>query len=172
VPLRWAIPLLASMALLHVFIAQAVFLVKVNPYRLDGTLDAEYISEDFMVSYDGVLATLVWSVVLILALHGLGLRKLQTENMPLMCNNSRAISAACHPPRGEENAANGPVAYGVLIGEGERLERVGFSGREVGRLQVGVVYYRQRHDVGHGVGREVTQTQAPLPSYRSRDVYG
>jgi len=141
VPLRWAIPLLASMALLHVFVAQAVFLVKVNPYSLDGTLNVEYVSEDFMVSYDGILATLVSCVVLILALHGIGLRKLHTKDMPMMCNNSRAISAACHLPRGEENAANKPVAYGVLIGEGERLDRVGFSSLEVGKLQKGVVYH-------------------------------
>lgn len=166
VPLRYAIPLLISMAVLHVFISQAVFLVKVNPYRLDGTLDTTSSPSSFMVSFDGLLATLVWSGVLILALHGLGLRKLHTKDMPLMCNNSRAISAACHPPRGDGNAANKPVAYGVLIVDGERLDRVGFSSNEVGRLQAGVVYHKQ----GHDDGRNVAQTQAP--SYRPRIVYG
>lgn len=68
----------------------------------------------------------------------ISLNKFDARNMPLLGSNSLAISAACHPPPDDVDAATSKIGYGVLPGDGDR---VGFTSFEVGELQEGVVYH-------------------------------
>ena len=126
-----------SMALLHYFISQSLFLEITDIYDINGefwpswsTLSPEY-------SHIGILVSILWGAVMILTLYGLGLNWYE-GSMPLLGSNSLAIAAACHPPADDINAATSKIAYGVLAGGGDR---VSFTSFEVGELQEGVVYH-------------------------------
>lgn len=141
IPFRYALLLSASMAVLHFFVSSAIFLTTVGVYDLAGNLDTEASFTVFMQSLGGLNASMIWASVLLVILYILGLRSLQTKNMPLVVNNSLAISAACHALDTDRDAAKKPLAYGVLVGPGERMDRAGFSSMDVGCLQDRVVYH-------------------------------
>lgn len=60
-----------------------------------------------------IFVALVLGLVMILALVVNGFRKLD-PGMPVASSCSAAISAACHLPLGEEDAALYPLMYGVV----------------------------------------------------------
>jgi hypothetical protein len=71
--------------------------------------------------------------------------------MPIIGTNSAAISAACHPVVGDEDAATKALMYGVVEGPprdqgmaGDRgdVAHVCFSSFEVTPLEDGRMYYR------------------------------
>jgi len=140
IPFRYALLLSASIALLHFFISEAIFLTTVDVYDSAGNLDIDASFTVFMQSLGGLHASMIWAGVLLVILYILGLLPLQTKNMPLVSNNSLAISAACHALDTDQDAAKRPLAYGVLVGPGEGMNRAGFSSMEVGYLRDGVVY--------------------------------
>jgi len=141
IPFRYALLLSASVALLHFFVSEAIFLTTVDVYDVAGNLDTDASFTVFMQSQGGLNASMIWASVLLVILYILGLLPLQTKNMPLVSNNSLAISAACHALDTDRDAAKRPIVYGVLVSPRERMDRAGFSSMEVGCLQDGVVYH-------------------------------
>ncbi|GME45538.1 hypothetical protein GTA08_BOTSDO04901 [Neofusicoccum parvum] len=128
-PYRYALPLAVASALLHWLASQALFMVSVT--ILDG--DRRPAREIATCGYSPVaviLATVVGSVVVLAGLVMAARRYPAT--MPLAGSCSAAISAACHPPSGDECAALLPVQWGVVKEEG---------GEEVGRDGVGHVTF-------------------------------
>lgn len=138
VPWRYSIPLLIAMGLLHYFISQSLFVQVTDLYEINGNFwpGSTMITPGF--SNPAILAGIIWSFVMLVALYDLALRRFDGRNMPLLGSNSLAISAACHPPINDINAATRKIAYGVLPGDGDR---VGFTSLKVGELQEGVVYH-------------------------------
>ena len=139
VPLRYAVPVMASMVILHFFISQAVFPVRMDVYDFAGNFSAQDSFVGFIASFDGVLSSVVWATTLMFVVHGLACRPLN-KDMPLMAGNSLAISAACHPPQGDTDAATKPVAYGVYDDDEGSVARAGFTSHNVGTLQEGTQY--------------------------------
>jgi len=140
VPLRYTTPVLASLFVLHFFISQAAFPIRMSVYDLNGNYSAPDSFVGFIESVDGVLFSIVWAATLMVILYILALRRLRTENMPLIAGNSLAISAACHPPEGDTGAATKPVAYGAFDNEERPELRAGFTSYNVSMLQEGTVY--------------------------------
>jgi hypothetical protein len=117
-PYRYSAPLMATMAtmaVLHWLVARSIFLVEVNVFDYDGNPMAEKVSACGYSSMAIVLSLFV-SGVIILALLANGVRKLE-PGMPLASSCSLAITAACHTPAGDEDAALLPLKYGVVIAE-------------------------------------------------------
>lgn len=139
VPLRYAVPVMASMIVLHFFISQAVFSIRMDVYDFNGDFSAQDSFVGFIASFDGVLSSVVWATTIMLVVHVLAWRSL-AKDMPLMEGNSLAISAACHPPQGDTDAATKPVAYGAFDDVESSGPRAGFTSHNVGTLQEGVQY--------------------------------
>jgi len=132
--------MMASMFVLHFFVSQAAIAVRMNVYDFEGKYSAPDSFAALFSSFNGAISATVWALVLVLILHGMAFRRLRTENMPFMAGNSLAISAACHPPKSDTDAASKPVAYGAFY-DAETFEtRAGFTSHNVRTLQEGVQY--------------------------------
>ena len=59
------------------------------------------------------MLTIIVGTLIVLATGAMGLRK-YPAGMPLAATCSGAISAACHPPAGDDDAAFLPVKWGVV----------------------------------------------------------
>jgi hypothetical protein len=128
---------MSAMGLLHYLISQSLFVQITDLYDVNGEYWNGTPGVALGYSLSAILACVVWSFIMLVALYGSSLRRFDARNMPLMGSNSLAISAACHPPAEDANAATSMISYGVLPGNGNR---VGFMSFEVGALQEGVVY--------------------------------
>jgi hypothetical protein len=145
-PYRYALPLMTMMATIHWLISQAIFLVKIDVYDINGSLlsvgpDSGSTSAVGYMPLAIVLA-IVLGGLLMLALIGLSFRKLH-PGIPLVGSCSLAISAACGNAR-ESDAALKPLKYGVLTNREpneEELQFVGFSQYGVDPLVDGVRYF-------------------------------
>ena len=140
IPLRYAVPMMASMFVLHFFVSQAAIAVRMNVYDFEGKYSASDSFATLFASFNGAISTTVWALALVLILHGMALRRLRTENMPFMAGNSLAISAACHPPKSDTDAATKSVAYGAFYDMDNSTTRAGFTSYNVRKLQEGVQY--------------------------------
>ena len=147
-PWKIAVPFLVLMMLLHWFVSQSIFLAYVTGSDY-GSCDANGVPKDIGVVTLGIgwspLALVLslglgGALILLLWLVGGALR--YKPGIPLVRSSSAAISAACHPKRGDDDAAGRKVMYGVLDGEvGENgLRRVGLSSGHVEPLVKGQVY--------------------------------
>lgn len=141
VPYQYSVPNLVIYMILHWLVSQSIFYVTLIPYRPDGQTDwgsdrlldptAEafgWATEDPNLAYGGsggqtvnslaysplpLFVALLVGAVMVLLLIALSFRKLKSD-IPLAGSCSAAISAACHPPRGEdtEKSVLGDVMWG------------------------------------------------------------
>ncbi|KAL2821811.1 hypothetical protein BDW59DRAFT_163993 [Aspergillus cavernicola] len=98
-PYKYAIPLLAMYATLHWLISQSLFYYEFVPYDLYGNPRVHETSLGY--SPIAILFAIIVGGSMMLLLLGLSLRRLPSR-MPLAGSCSLAISAACHPPKGED----------------------------------------------------------------------
>lgn len=143
-PLRYALPIMVAMALLHWLISQCLFLVREAVFSVSGTeLKSAY---GCSWSFVGLFWSLVVGGVLLAALFALGVGRMFSGKMPLLGSCSLTIQAACRKADGTEgvDAVAMPSKYGAWkqrAGEGPfHRRRVGFSADEVEELEDGVVY--------------------------------
>lgn len=133
------------MATLHWLISQAIFLVKIDLYDVNGSL-LEIAPNEGSTSAVGylplaILLAIILGILLLLALVVLSFRKFK-PGIPLVGSCSLAIAATCGNTR-ENDAALKPLKYGVLTTKDPDLngrKYVGFSQYEVGPLVDGVEY--------------------------------
>ncbi|KAJ5674773.1 uncharacterized protein N7477_004707 [Penicillium maclennaniae] len=116
IPYQYGVPLLLLHMILHWLISQSLYYVLVVPYNVQG--EADYGSEVSSLGYSPLpifLAILVSSLLVFLLIL-LSCKRLKSV-MPLAGACSAAISAACHPPKGENlgNAVLGPIRWGQTI---------------------------------------------------------
>jgi hypothetical protein len=139
-PYRWSLPLMISSSTLHWLLSQSFFLVRVDFYDWQGVLE-----RDRSISACGFSTTslyvLLSAVVAILAVVGyLGCVYMQTK-APLVASCSLAISAACHPPVGENNTHLAKVKWGVVEQAAEGgLGHCSLSAGKVSEPEVGKTY--------------------------------
>lgn len=146
-PLELAVPLIMAMTILHWLVSRSIFLIYITGFDYArGGADAKYLG--------AVSLTLGWSplaLILSLALWGLLLTVLWIagfafgfgSGMPLVRGCSVAISAACHPPEWDDNAAGNRLGYGVVSCSGQDISQIrhaSFSSGTVEPLRAGEVY--------------------------------
>ena len=112
-PYHYSLTLLALSSLFSWLTAQSFFVVRILIRDPDNLLPPGAIISGCGYSPGAIFATIVVGTIIVLATGATGLRK-YPAGMPLATTSSGAISAACHPPLGDENAAKLPVQWGVV----------------------------------------------------------
>lgn len=112
-PYKYGVPLLFISGILHWLVSQSLFLARVSFYLEDGTEDNA--SSFSTVGYSCIAIITVIIVGGIVVLFGIlnGFRRYK-PGIPLVGSCSAAISAACHRPKEDEDAAGKPLMWGVV----------------------------------------------------------
>ncbi|KAI9044647.1 uncharacterized protein KD926_011617 [Aspergillus affinis] len=113
-PYRYRVPFVIFSVGLHWLMSQSLFFTQVRLFDIDGELVERWSTTRCGYSLVAILTTLIVGAIATLTLVGLGLRKYKS-NMPLPIYSSVEISAACHPPPDDQDAALKPVMWGVPI---------------------------------------------------------
>lgn len=141
-PLRWGIPLNACSGVLHWLASQTLFIVRLDRIKFDGSWDKGDSVAAFGFSTSALLALFV--VHIALQIFVLVIASFQfTEAVPFSGNCSWVISAACHPPSGENDPALGKVEWGAVSDDSVASEGAGhcsFSSGLVTRPKTGRTY--------------------------------
>ncbi|KAJ5367206.1 hypothetical protein N7541_001147, partial [Penicillium brevicompactum] len=114
IPYRYTIPLLTLFTLAHWLSSQAFSLVQIIPITIHGEHDRSRVMVGVANSSLGMKLMAIPVLVALVAIFVLMFRKFQSAAMPIAMNCSAAISAACHPPVGDTNAAEKPVVWGEV----------------------------------------------------------
>jgi hypothetical protein len=141
IPYRYAIPLLTTFTLIHWFVSEGLFYVQVLPYSIYGKPipSAELVT--CAVSTLPLELGLFLMIGVFIVIAFLGGRRLKASKMPIAREWSVAISAACHPPRLDLDAAFKPVQWGVVEDDTDALyPHCSFTSKEVTEPEVNVQY--------------------------------
>lgn len=143
-PYKISIPLMVLSGVLHWLISQSVFLAVVAEYNPSGKLETPVTVASCGYSPIAMITTIVLGVLLVLVTIALGQRKYD-GSIPLVGSCSLAISAACHRPAWDTDAAVRPVLWGVIppsggITEGGGVGHCAFSSGELEPLKEGKEY--------------------------------
>lgn len=111
-PYKYGISLLAVSAILHWLVSQSLFLGNVTSHDPDGQETPGF--PIFAIGYSCIAIITVILLGVVVMIIGLlnGFR--WHQGMPLACSCSAAISAACHRPEEDFDAAIKPVMWGVV----------------------------------------------------------
>ncbi|EXJ85156.1 hypothetical protein A1O3_05831 [Capronia epimyces CBS 606.96] len=113
-PYKVAMPLMVLSGLLHWMISQAIFLVVLAEYNSDGTLASPVAVASCGFSPLAMILALAAGGVIIITTLVLGFARHYDPAIPLAGSCSVAISAACHQPDWDHDAAMKPVKWGVI----------------------------------------------------------
>ena len=116
-PYRYSIPLVIGAALLHWLISQSLFLVHVTALDDQDNPDPQLSIATCGYSYMPLIATQLLAATILAVTAGLGLLKRYEGGMPLAGSCSARISAACHPPQDDLDAALQDVQFGELVAD-------------------------------------------------------
>ncbi len=131
-PYRYSVPLITVSAAMHWLISQCIFLVKINAFGVHGQEVAHSgYSDTKSIKACGysplaMFITIIVGLAAMTVLFGFSLRPLRS-NMPLISSCSAAISTACHPPPGDDDASTKPVMWGQVwqdSGDGSSSDKV------------------------------------------------
>ena len=114
IPYRYTIPLLTLFTLAHWLSSQAFSLVQIVPITIQGEHDRSRVMVGVATSSLGMKLMAIPVLVALVAIFVLMFRKFQSAAMPIAMNCSSAISAACHPPVSDTDAAEKPVVWGEV----------------------------------------------------------
>ncbi len=134
-PYRYSIPLTATSSLLHWLVSQSIFLARVTVLDPTGVEDPSESISTCGYSSIAIIFVIGFGSILPLIAIAHGFRR-YPSGMPFAANCSAAISAACHPPEGDTDAASKPLQWGVT-GEavennaGERIGHCSFTSFEI-----------------------------------------
>ena len=112
VPYRYGVPLLIFSGLLHWLVSQSLFLVRASAFNDAGDLDPKYDISTCGYSPSAILVTIIVGIVILVLVFVNGFRS-YSPGMPLAGSCSTAISAACHPPKGDENPSTKTLMWGL-----------------------------------------------------------
>lgn len=111
---KFALPLLSVSAALHWLVSQSIFFVRLTVYATATREGGPGISDSVTTcgySVIALLCTLILGSVALLAPIVLGFRRVR-QDIPVGATNSAVVSAACHRPHGDEDAALCAVTWG------------------------------------------------------------
>ncbi|PYH81230.1 hypothetical protein BO82DRAFT_311044 [Aspergillus uvarum CBS 121591] len=112
-PMRYSGPLFVMSAALHWLLTESFYSVDWNVYNVFGEVDYDASPNGCGFSPMAIFMTIILLGMAMGALLLLGARRFKSL-MPLAAHCSAAISAACHPPPGDEGAAFQPVMWGEV----------------------------------------------------------
>ena len=113
-PWTYGLPLTLMSSLMHWLVSQSIFLVKIDFYDPRGTKGNNVLTCGYSAYAMVILLISGSAMILVLILNGF--RKLD-GGIPLVGSCSLAISAACHRPPWDTNAAYEPVQWGAVSHE-------------------------------------------------------
>ena len=116
-PYRYSIPLLITAGILHWLTSQSIFLARVDVFGQDDKMISDKTVSSCGYSPIAIMTLLIFGGAICLLEVATGFRKFRA-GMPLAGSCSAAISAACHPPDYDRDAAMKPVVWGV-VGKGK-----------------------------------------------------
>ena len=143
-PYRYSIPLLVTSSLLHWLVSQSIFLARVTVLDPTGVEDTNASISTCGYSNIAIIFVIGCGSILPLIAIAHGFRK-YPSGMPFAANCSAAISAACHPPEGDTDAASKPLLWGVTgevveTNAGEIIGHCSFTSLEVTAPVEGQLY--------------------------------
>ncbi|KAH7093703.1 hypothetical protein FB567DRAFT_178552 [Paraphoma chrysanthemicola] len=145
-PYRFGIPLMALSGTLHWLVSQAIFLVSIDFYDLEGIPGSSNgISTNMMTcgfSPIAIISVIILGVFMMVGIVGFGYIPYR-RGMPLAGSCSMAMSAACHVDKREcagETAAVEKVQWGVVGVTENGVGHCSFSTGVVGVPVVGEMY--------------------------------
>ncbi|KAJ6007877.1 hypothetical protein N7540_011853 [Penicillium herquei] len=149
-PFRYSVPKLTLFTLAHWMVSQSLFFVNVVGYDVHG-------QEDNLTSTRGVCYSPLAILIVFILLSGCYIvcivlsRKRFKSHAPVVAHCSAAISASCHPPADDVDAALKPVMWGEIVMDGDDVEQL------------------NGHD-NHEEDEEISMIgdQPPLDSFQSR----
>ena len=113
IPYKYGIPLTVLSGILHWLVSQSLFLARVASYDSNGEEDTREMISTMGYSCIAIITVIILgSIVIALGILN-GFRRYR-PGMPLVASCSAAISAACHPPREDVDAATLPVLWGAV----------------------------------------------------------
>ncbi|KAJ5633546.1 hypothetical protein N7528_001388 [Penicillium herquei] len=122
-PLRYSAPKLILFTLAHWMVSQSLFFVNVIGYDVHG-------QEDRLTSTRGVCYSPLAILIVFLLLSACYIvcialcRKRLKSYTPVVAHCSAAISASCHPPADDVDAALKPVMWGEVVFDGNEVEEI------------------------------------------------
>jgi len=129
-PYTYAIPLLFFSGLMHWLVSQSIFLARITVYTLDGVEDTKNSIATCGYSSIAIIFVLIVGGIMLLISLATGFRRFK-PGIPLASSCSAAISAACHAPRDDGDAAVLPVMWGVVKEEVNGVGHCSFTSDEV-----------------------------------------
>jgi hypothetical protein len=148
IPYRYSVPLLITFVLVHWLVSEGISFVQIIPYDLFGIpIPSEQVIT-CSVSVIPLQVGLYLAAVALLVFLCLTQRRFKCTTMPHALNCSAAISAACHAPLEDYNAAFRPIMWGVVEGmvvceeggSGEVYSHCSFTSQDVTIPEVDVLY--------------------------------
>ncbi|KAJ5359849.1 hypothetical protein N7517_009040 [Penicillium concentricum] len=112
-PFRYSVPLMLTYTVLHWLLSQAIFYVQIYMYDADMYHDPSLDVDACAWSPIALILTIIVGSLMIMALLGLAMRPFRSV-IPLAGSCSAAISAACHPPEDDVDAALKPIMWGEI----------------------------------------------------------
>ena len=119
-PWTYSIPLSILSGVMHWLVSESVFLAQLEVYDTfyqDGDSPTPTLSDDSFLgcgySASALIAVIILGSIMVLVLIGNAFRRLD-GGIPLVGSCSLAISAACHRPPADKDAAYLPVQWGVV----------------------------------------------------------
>lgn len=163
-PYVWSVPLLLASVLLHWFVSQSIFLVRIAIYR-KGVLKPGATFNKIETAYNHIQqsgsvfsgvgysdvalgASIGWGSALVASCVFVAVYCKYPKGLPASGTNSAVISAACHvryegdaSDEVEGDVAEKPLMWGVTIpGERDKIGHCCFSAREVEMPNFGSLY--------------------------------
>ncbi|KAE8356321.1 hypothetical protein BDV28DRAFT_165265 [Aspergillus coremiiformis] len=123
-PWRYSLPLLGGSTVFHWMISQSIFLINVRIYQSNTELLTRPSTHFPSASDSGVITACGYSPLAIIGALAVGFAmfailvtvssfKLKPD-IPVIGSCSVAMSAACHPPPGDSDAAGKPLSWGAV----------------------------------------------------------
>lgn len=112
-PYRYSLPLMAAYTILHWLVSQSIFYVRVVMYYSSMEREPRYDVNACGWSPVVFIFAIVVGGSMVLVLLGMAIRQFRSF-IPLAGSCSIPISAACHPPTGDVDAALKPVIWGEV----------------------------------------------------------
>lgn len=143
-PYKISLPVMLLSGVLHWLISQSIFLAVVAEYDPLGELESSVAVATCGFSPAAIIATIVIGAVIVITTIALGQRR-YNGSIPLVSSCSLAISAACHRPEWDADAAFKAVQWGVIpargvVKEESDIGHCSFTSGPVEPLQDGKAY--------------------------------
>lgn len=150
-PWKFSLPALACSTVLHWLISQSIFLINVRIFQPNNELLRHSTDVFPGASSSGVITACGYSPLAIVCAVSVGTLMLLTllflssqnlkPGMPIVGSNSFAISAACHPPKEDKDAAFKSLLWGAVSHqEGELPGHCCLTSLEVEKPRCGNLY--------------------------------